>query len=191
MNKNRVLLIAEHDNQVMYSVTLNTMTAAMACGDSISILVAGQACEDIAQQAAEIDGVSEVLCADDQAYGRHLAENCAALIATIGKDYDYILAPATTFGKNSLPRAAALLNVAQISDVIEIISADTFMRPIYAGNALVTVQSLEPIKVMTVRPTAFKAAQFGQKSVSIKHLSEHHDVKLSQFIELNKTVSER
>ncbi|RUO80328.1 electron transfer flavoprotein subunit alpha [Idiomarina tyrosinivorans] len=156
-----ILLIAEHDHQALNPATAKTLTAAAKMGDNIDVLVAGENCQAVADEAAKLSGVSKVLVADNAAYGHQLAENVAALVAELGKDYGHIVAPATTTGKNFMPRVAALLDVAQISDIIAVESADTFKRPIYAGNAIATVQSEDAIKVVTVRATAFDAAEQG------------------------------
>lgn len=187
----KALLIAEHDNQVLLAATLNTVTAAQQLADEVSVLVAGKDCQAVAVQAAEIAAIECVLVADHDAYEHHLAENLADLIAEAGQGYDYLLAPATTFGKNVMPRAAALLEVAQISDIVAVIAADTFVRPIYAGNALATVQSLDPIKVITVRSTAFTAAAVGEQRAPVESLNYGRDLKLSTFIELQATASAR
>ena len=155
------LVIVEHDNASVKDATLATVTAAKAFGD-VHALVAGSGCGDAANAAAAIDGVSKVLVADDAAYEHALAEELAAIVLSVAGDYDAILAPATTTGKNFMPRVAASLDVAQISDIVEVVSADTFKRPIYAGNAIATVQSADAKKVITVRGTAFdKAAAEG------------------------------
>ena len=157
-----ILVIAEHDNAGLKAATLNTVTAAAALGGEIHLLVAGQACDGACAAAAGLAGVSKVLCADAAHYADAGAENLAALVVSAVRDsgtaYTHLLAPATTFGKNVSPRVAALLDVAQISEIVAVESADTFVRPIYAGNALATVQSSDPIKVITVRTTAFDAA---------------------------------
>lgn len=153
-----ILVYAEHDNVSLKGATLNTVTAAKAIGGEIHVLVAGQGAQAAADAAAKIDGVSKVLLADDAAYANQLAENISLLVAELGKGYTHILAPGTTNGKNFLPRVAALLDVNQISEITKVISADTFERPIYAGNAIATVQSTDAIKVLTVRPTGFDAA---------------------------------
>src|ERR1043166_3375519 len=153
-----VLVIAEHDNKAIKPSTLNTVTAAGKIGTDVTLLVAGHECGSAAQEAAKISGISKVLVADAPHYGGHLAESLAALVVSLAKSYSHILAPATGFGKNFMPRAAALLDVAQISDISAVESADTFVRPIYAGNALVTVQSKDPVKMITVRATAFDGA---------------------------------
>ena len=162
-----ILVLAEHNNSEINQATLNTVAAAATIGGDIAVLVAGHNCADVAQAAAKIAGVSKVLVADNAAYEHMLAENVAALIGEVGKDYSHILAPATSNGKNILPRAAALLDVAQISEIIEVVSSDTFKRPIYAGNAIATVQSSDPIKVITVRGTAYDpvAAEGGSATI--------------------------
>ncbi|OZB05250.1 MAG: electron transfer flavoprotein subunit alpha [Idiomarina sp. 34-48-12] len=162
-----ILVIAEHDNAQLNGATLKTLAAAKQIGGDIHVLVAGEGCQAVADEVAKADGVSKVLLADNAAYGHFLAENLGQLVADLGKDYGHILAPATTTGKNFMPRVAALLDVAQISDIIAVESADTFKRPIYAGNAIATVQSEDAIKVITVRATAFDAvaAEGGNGSV--------------------------
>jgi len=150
-----ILVIAEHDHQQLKAATLNTVAAAQKIGGDIHILIAGSNCQGAAQQAATLDGVSLVKVADAAHYQAQTAENLTALVVEQSAGYTHILAPATTFGKNLLPRVAALLDVAQISDIIGVESPDTFVRPIYAGNALATVQSSDKIKVITVRTTAF------------------------------------
>ena len=153
-----ILVIAEHDNASIKSGTLNTITAAGKLGGDVHVLVAGSGCAAAAQAAAKIAGVAKVLVADAAQYANGLAENLGDLVAGLAKGYSHVLAPATTYGKNFLPRVAALLDVAQISDIIKVESADTFVRPIYAGNVLATVQSADSVKVITVRTTAFDAA---------------------------------
>ncbi|MDX1391181.1 MAG: FAD-binding protein [Rheinheimera sp.] len=185
-----ILLIAEHNNQSLKSETHKVVQAASEIGGDITVLVAGANCATVATEAAGIKGVSNVLLADNPAYEHQLAENIAALVAELGKDYSHILAPATTTGKNFLPRVAALLDVAQISDVIAIESADTFVRPIYAGNAIATVQSADNIKVLTVRPAAFRAAENGNNA-AVETLSAVHDAGVSQYIGAELTKSER
>jgi electron transfer flavoprotein alpha subunit len=155
------LIIAEHDNTGLKAPTLNTITAAVALGGDIHVLVAGSACSAVAEQAAQVAGVAKVLLADASHYGDHTAENLAALIHARASGYSHILAPATSNGKNVMPRVAALLDVAQISDIVAVESADTFVRPVYAGNALATVKSADAVKVITVRTTAFDPASQG------------------------------
>ncbi len=150
-----ILVIAEHDHQQLKAATLNTIAAAQKIGGDIHVLVAGANCSSAAQQAATLDGVSLVKVADAAHYQAQTAENLTALVVAQAASYSHILAPATTFGKNLTPRIAALLDVAQISEITGVESADTFVRPIYAGNALATVQSADPVKVITVRTTAF------------------------------------
>jgi len=152
-----ILVIAEHDNQSLKSATLNTIAAATRIGGDVHVLVAGTDCQGAADAAAKIDGVSTVLIADAPHLAAQLAEDMAAQIIPMAGDYTHLLAPATVFGKNFMPRVAARLDVAQISDIVAVESADTFVRPIYAGNALATVHSSDPVKVMTVRTTAFDA----------------------------------
>src|SRR4051812_42463576 len=150
-----VLVIAEHDNQTLKAATLNVVTAAREVADKaggdVHILVAGTGCRAVAETAAQVAGVAKILLADDAAYGHGLAENIAPLIVRLAANYTHVLAPATTSGKNIMPRVAALLDVMQISDISEVVSADIFVRPIYAGNALATVQSRDPVKIVTVR----------------------------------------
>lgn len=152
------LVIAEHDNVSLKAGTLNAITAALACSDEVHVWIAGLECSGAAQAAANVRGVSKVLVADGQAFADALAEELAAQVQMLAPDYSHLLAPATAFGKNLMPRVAALLDVAQISEITKVVSADTFERPIYAGNAIATVQSMDAIKVITVRSTGFDAA---------------------------------
>ena len=154
-----ILVIAEHDNESLKPASLNTVTAAKEREGDIEVLVAGKDCQSVADKAARIAGVTKVIVADDVCYEYQLAESVAPLVTDIGKNYSHILAAATTTGKNLLPRVGALLDVAQISDIVEVLSNDTFVRPIYAGNAMATVQSSDLIKVITVRTTAFSEAE--------------------------------
>lgn len=156
-----ILVIAEHDNQALKAATLNTVAAAQKIGGEIHVLVAGANCAGVAQQAAALQGVAKVRVADAAHYESQTAENLTALVLANAAGYTHILAPATTFGKNLLPRVAALLDVAQISEICGVESADTFVRPIYAGNALATVKSADAVKVVTVRTTAFDAVATG------------------------------
>lgn len=185
-----VLVIAEHNNSSLKADTYKTVQAASLLGAEVHVLVAGEQCQAAAEQAADVVGVSKVLVVDHAAYGHQLAENVAALVAELGKDYSHILAAATTTGKNMLPRVAALLDVAQISDVIAIASADTFVRPVYAGNAIATVQSSDSIKVLTVRSSAFAAAATGN-SAAIEKRDTVKDLGVSRFISEELTKSER
>ena len=152
-----ILVIAEHDNASLKPSTLHTLGAAKQIGGDTHVLVAGAGCQVVAQAASQVQGIAKVLVAEAGHYKDQLAENLAALVAGLAKDYTHVLAPATTFGKNFMPRVAALLDVAQVSEISAVKSADTFVRPIYAGNALATVQSRDPIKVVTVRSTGFDA----------------------------------
>jgi electron transfer flavoprotein alpha subunit len=185
-----VLVLAEHDNQVLKSATLNAVTAAAELGD-VTMLVAGKDCQGVAEAASKVAGITKVLHAESDAYADHLAENFAALLVELASDYSHVLAPATTSGKNIMPRVAALLDVAQISEISAIESADTFVRPIYAGNALATVKSSDAIKIITVRGTAFEAAQPEGGSATIEAISIDKDAGLSSFIGAELTQSER
>ena len=186
-----ILVIAEHDNSSLNAATLNSVTAAQAIGGDIDILVAGESCQDAADQAAQVSGIGKVLVADNSAYGNALAENIAPLIAEVGAGYSHILATATTTAKNIMPRAAALMDVQAVSDISAVVSADTFKRPIYAGNVIATVQSADAIKVLTVRGTAFDAAAAIGGSASIEAVSSAHDAALSSFVGEEVAVSDR
>lgn len=185
-----ILVIAEHDNSALKPATLNTVTAAKALGGDIHILVAGAGCQGAADAAAAVADVKRVILADHDAYAHQLPESVAPLIAELAKDYSHVLAAATTTGKNVMPRVAALLDVAQISDIVEVVSPDTFVRPVYAGNAMATVQSADSIKVITVRTTAFaEAAQGGSASVEKSDIATTQE--LAQFVGEQLSVSER
>lgn len=186
-----ILVIAEHNNQQLNPATLKTLAAAQQIGGDIHLLVAGAGCQAVADEAAQVAGVSKVLLADDAAFGHFLAENLGDLVAKIGTDYSHILAAATTTGKNFLPRVAALLDVAQISDILSVESADTFKRPIYAGNAIATVQSSDSVKVITVRTTAFDAVAATGGSASIEAVSAAGDSGTSSFVGEELAKSER
>ncbi len=186
-----VLVISEHDNASLKGATLNTITAAKSLGGDVVVLVAGDACAAVADQAKEVEGVSKVLLAENTAYGHALAENLASLIGEIGGQYPHILAPATTTGKNIIPRAAALLDVQPISDVIGVESSDTFTRPIYAGNVIAKVQSTDNIKVMTIRGTAFDAAASSGGSATVENIASVHDSGLSSFVKEELAESDR
>lgn len=185
-----ILVIAEHDNQSIKSATLNTVAAAAKIGGEIHVLVAGNGCAAAASAAASIAGVAKVRVADAAHYEHQLAENVAALVVANAAGYTHILACASTAGKNMLPRVAALLDVAQISDVIAVESADTFVRPIYAGNALATVKSADPVKVVTVRSTGFEPAGDGG-SATIEALAAGPDFGLAKVVGREITKSER
>jgi electron transfer flavoprotein alpha subunit len=185
-----VLVVAEHDNQTLKPATLSTIAAGAQLGD-VAVLVAGSDCRAAAEDASKVAGVGKVLFADADLYAHPLAETLAPLIVQLAADYSHLLAPATTFGKNFMPRVAALLDVAMLSDVSAIEGDDTFVRPIYAGNALATVQSTDAIKVMTVRATAFeKAATEGGNAV-IEDVGQAEDPGLSSFVGQELTKSER
>ncbi|MEZ5573158.1 MAG: FAD-binding protein [Halioglobus sp.] len=185
------LVIAEHDNASLKISTLNTVAAAQAMGGDIDILVAGSDCSAVASAAAAVPGIGKVLVADNAAYGHQLAENVSLLIAEVAAGYDSILAPATPNCKNFMPRVAALLDVAQISDVIAVESADTFQRPIYAGNVIATVKSADAKKVITVRTTAYDAVAGTGGSAAIEALSAVHNAGTSSFVSEEVAVSER
>jgi electron transfer flavoprotein alpha subunit len=185
-----ILVIAEHDHNNLKSATLNTITAAQKCGSDIHVLVAGHNAGGAVAAAQKCAGVAKVLHADSQQFAHFLPENLAQTIADIAKNYAYILAPATSFGRNILPRVAGLLDVQQISDVVEIVSGDTFRRPVYAGNAILTVQSSDAIKLLTVRGTAFGAcAQDG--SASIETITPSSIPNRAEFVSQELTKSER
>ncbi len=186
-----ILVIAEHDNASLKTATLNTVAAAAEIGGDIDVLVAGKDCSAAASEAAQVAGVSKVLCADNAAYEHQLAENVALLIADLGKSYSHILAPATTSGKNTMPRVAALLDVAQISDITAVVSADTFERPIYAGNIIATEQSEDAIKVVTVRTTGFDGVAAEGGSAAVESVDAAHDAGVSTFVGEEVAVSDR
>jgi len=184
-----VLVVADiHSGEL--AATLNTITAASQLGD-VSVLVAGQGCAAMGEAAAKVAGVSKVLVADDAAYAHPLAEAMADLVVANAGGYSHILAPATTTGKNILPRVAALLDVAQISEIVEVVGEDTFVRPIYAGNALETVQSTDSVKVITVRGTAFDAAATEGGSAAVEAISAAGSNDLSSFVGQELSKSER
>lgn len=185
-----ILVIAEHNNQQLKADTAKTLAAAVAIGGDIHLLVAGYQSADVAKEAATLTGVTKVLHVDAEVYQHQLAEDLASLVVSIGTNYSHILAAATTQGKNFLPRVAALLDVAQLSDVIAVESADTFVRPIYAGNAIATVQSNDTIKVLTVRGSAFNAVG-NNGSADIETLSGLAGTGLSVFVGEELTKSAR
>lgn len=188
-----ILLIAEHDHKSLNPATLNTVTAAKKIGGDITVLVAGENCGAAADAAAKVSGVTKVLKADNAAYAHHLAEAMTGMIVDQAKSggYKYVLAPATTMGKNIMPRVAALLDTQQISDIIGVESADTFVRPIYAGNAIATVQSKDDVKVITVRATGFDKAAADGGSASVSDVSFTPSTDLSSFVGQELTESER
>ncbi|WP_285647690.1 FAD-binding protein [Pseudomonas sp. NBRC 100443] len=185
------MVIAEHNNGVLGAATLNTVAAAQKIGGDVAVLVAGQNVGAVAEAAAKIAGVAKVLVADNAAYAHQLPENVAPLVAELGKGYSHILAAATTNGKNYLPRVAALLDVDQISEIIEVVSADTFKRPIYAGNAIATVQSSAPVKVITVRTTGFDAVAAEGGSAAVEQVSGPADAGKSAFVGEELAKSDR
>jgi len=185
-----ILVYVEHDNSELKADTLKTVAAAQAIGGDIDLLVAGENCQAVADAAAKLNGVRKVLVADNAAYTNQLAENVSALVVELAGDYDHILATALSVGKNFMPRVAALLDVAQVSDIIGVESADTFVRPIYAGNAIATVQSLDAKKVITVRATAFDAVAT-DGSAEVVALSNATDAGISAHVSDELTESER
>jgi len=185
------LLLVEHDNNQLNAVTCNAVSAALELGGEITLLVAGNNCGTVAEQAAGIAGVTKVLLADDSAYQNQLAENVAALIFSLREGYSHILAAATANGKNILPRVAALADVAQISDVTAVVSASVFKRPIYAGSAIATVESLDPLVVLTLRVSSFPAAQKSGASAPIVRIGRVDNPPLSRFIDEELVKSER
>src|SRR2546422_1156540 len=186
-----VLVVAEHDNKTVKKATLNTVAAAQKLGSDIHVLVAGHQAADAAKAASQIAGVKKVLHADAPHLGEFLAENVAALLVAVAKNYSHLLAPATSNGKNVMPRAAALLDVQQISDICAVESADTFVRPIYAGNALATVKSKDATKVITVRTTAFDAVSPSGGNASVEPVAPPPDSGLSSFVSREVSKSER
>jgi len=186
-----ILVYAEHDNKELKKATLNTVTAASKIGGDIVVLVAGLGCEAVAEQAAKVAGVSKVLCANNAAFEHQLAENVAKLVVSLAGDYSHIVAPATTTGKNFLPRVAALLDVNMLTDVTAVIDAETFERPIYAGNAIATVKDTESKKIITVRTTAFDAAPAEGGAASIEQVSAGEDTGKSKFVSEELAKSDR
>ncbi|ACO77857.1 Electron transfer flavoprotein, alpha subunit [Azotobacter vinelandii CA] len=186
-----ILVIAEHDNRALKGATLNTLGAAAQLGGELHLLVAGFSCAAVVAQAAAIPGVSKVLVADAAVYAHQLAENLSRLVAGLGKGYSHLLAPAGSAGKNLLPRVAALLDVAQFSDIVGVVSPNTFKRPIYAGNAIATVQSLDPIVVATVRASAFDPLPAEGGSAAVETLDAAHDAGTSRFVGEELAKSDR
>jgi electron transfer flavoprotein alpha subunit len=186
----QILVLAEHDNKSVKKATLNAVAAAQKIGGDIEVLVAGHQAAEAAKAAAQVAGVKKVLHADAPHLADFLAENVAAVVISVSKNYTHILAPSTSNGKNILPRVAALLDVQQISDIVAVEAADTFVRPIYAGNALATVKSKDPIKVITVRTTGFDAVALGNNA-SIEKLEAPADAGISSFVSREVSKSER
>ena len=186
-----ILVIAEHDNKALNGATLNVVAAAQKIGGDITVLVAGSGAQAVAEQAAKVAGVSKVLLADDAAYANQLAENVAKLVASLGAGYSHILAASTTTGKNILPRAAALLDVSMITDITAVDGPKTFKRPIYAGNAIATVESGESVVVATVRGTAFDPVATEGGSAAVEAIASTGDAGISKFISEEIVKSER
>jgi len=186
-----ILVVADHDNENLLGATRVVMAAAGEIGGDVDVLVAGENCKAVAEAAAKVAGVKKVLLADDAAYGHSLAENLAALVADLAGDYDHVMTAHTTVGRNFLPRVAALLDVAQISDIIEVVSDDTFKRPIYAGNAIATVKSNDNKKVISVRGTAYDPVEAEGGSADIEEVSKVHDAELSSWVKDDIAESER
>ena len=187
----KTLIVAEHDNQTLKAATLNAVAAAQQLGGDIDVLVVGSGCQAAADAAAAVPGVASVLLADNAAYENQLAENVSLGVADVAAGYDAVLAAATANGKNVMPRVAALLDVAQISDITAVIDADTFERPIYAGNVIATVKSSDAKKVITVRTTAFDAVPAEGGSASVQAVDGAHDAGVSSFIGEEVAVSDR
>ena len=185
------LVIAEHDNQTLNPATLNTIAAGTKLDDAVDVLVAGDNCSGVADAAAKVAGVGKVLSAENPALAHALAENLAPVIVDVAGNYSHILFAATTTGKNVAPRVAALLDVAQISDILSVESSDTFKRPIYAGNIIATVQSSDPIKVITVRTTAFDPVAAEGGSGTVESIGSGTDSGLSSFVGEDLTKSDR
>ena len=186
-----ILVIAEHDNNEIKGSTLNTVTAASEIGGEISVLVVGSESSSAAEQASKINGINSVIHVDDPIYKNFLAEDLGNLVVSVAEGFNYILAPATTFGKNFLPRVAAKLDVQQISDIISVEDADTFKRPIYAGSCIATVKSTDSIKVITVRTTAFDASHMTDSSVTVNSGSVVDSLNNASFVSDEIAESDR
>ena len=186
-----ILVIAEHDNTELKTATLNTVAAGMAIGGDIDILVAGSDCDTVAESAAQVPGVGKVLLANKETYKNSLAENVGNLVVELAEGYSHILAPATTNGKNYMPRVAAKLDVSQISDISAVVSEDTFERPIYAGNCIATVQSTDSVKVITVRTTGFDACEASGGSAEITNIDNDTNAGVSSFVKEEIAESDR
>jgi len=186
-----ILILAEHSNQALHPATRHAVTAALQLGNDIHVLVAGSGCADAAKQAAAVVGVTKVLVADAAHYARPMAEQIAPLVASIAKNYSHILATATSTAKDIMPRVAALVDVSQVSEIVQVVSPDTFVRPIYAGNALETVQSKDAIKVITVRQTGFAPAAASGGVAPVEPLPPAAASTLSEFVSITESKSER
>lgn len=186
-----ILVIADHDNRELKGSTLRVVDAAKKIGQDITVLVLGYECDAVADVVATVSGVTKVIKASNEAYKELLAEDVAATVISLADGFDYILAPANTFGKDFMPRVAALLDVAQVSDVIEIVSEDVFKRPIYAGNAIETVKALDAKKLLTIRESSFDKAEFDQGAVIIEDVTFASASGLSKYISKEETKSDR
>ena len=186
-----ILVIAEHDNSSLKGATLNTITAATGLNGDISLLIAGSGISSVVEEAQTVSGITRVLSCDNELYKNFLAEDFSNLVLSIADSYSYILAPATTFGKNLLPRISATLDVQQISDIISIESDDTFKRPIYAGSCIATVKSIDEKKLITVRSTAFDAAPMGNSNVLVENLDSVEALNISEFVSEEIAKSDR
>ena len=186
-----ILVVAENSNNEIKSSTLNSIAAASIINEDIHLVVIGNKCEEVAKKAASIEKVKKVIHIDDPQYENSIAENIAPVIVSLSEKYTHILAPASTFGKNVMPRSAALLDLSQISDVIRIENEDTFVRPIYAGNAFATVQSIDNKKIITIRPTSFDAVSREGGNANIEKISFNTDQKLVEFIGREESTSAR
>jgi electron transfer flavoprotein alpha subunit len=187
----KILVIAEHDNSTLKGSTNSTIAAAKEISTDISVLVAGNSCSSVSSEVASLDGVTSVMVADSSIYENFLAEDIAKLIVSLSDPFDYILAPATTFGKNFLPRVAAILDSQQISEITEVVSADTFKRPIYAGSCIATVKTLESKKIISVRSTAFDGVSAGESQAPISEVSSTDALNVSSFVKEDLAVSDR
>jgi electron transfer flavoprotein alpha subunit len=186
-----ILVIAEHDNKSLKPATYNTVTAALEIGGDVHILIAGNACDAVVAETCKIKGITDVWYANGAAYTHALAETIAPLVAQVGEGFAHILAPATTFGKNLMPRVSALMDVQMVSDITAVVSADTFKRPTYAGNAVEKVQMLDTAKLLTVRPTAFDAASTTEAPVATVEKPATEDSGISKFISSEGSTSDR
>lgn len=186
-----ILVVADHDNSTLAARTLNTLAAASAIGGEIHLLVAGHQCDSVAQQASSVDGITKVLLAQNPALEHQLAENVSLLVAELGKHYSHILASTSTDARNMMPRVAAILDVDQVSDIIRVECDDTFVRPVYAGNAIATVQSSAPIKVITVRSTGFDPIAGEGGNAPVETVTSIHDAGVSCFVSAELARSDR
>jgi electron transfer flavoprotein alpha subunit len=187
----KILVIAEHDNSILKGSTNSTIAAAKEISPDISVLVAGHSCSSVSSEVASLDGVSSVMLADSPTYKNFLAEDLANLIVSVSNDFEYILAPATTFGKNFLPRVSAMLDSQQISEITEVVSSDTFKRPIYAGSCIATVKTLESKKIISVRSTAFDGVLSGESEAPVTDVSSVDSLNVSSFVKEDLAVSDR